>query len=185
MSLASGLAAAAFFFFAADLVYTLDHYLVHHDRDRYRRGHGRHHARYVGVKSGPQLDGYELSTYSSAAALSIAAMLTVSLLGGNWGFAVGAVLKYAHSLLFHLYQHRWWSADVGLKEQALRAPRRTWGLASARYHAHHHAHPGDAIFTYAETWAGFDRVLEWAHPWLVKLTVDGRARARRELAAQA
>lgn len=175
MSLASGIAAAAFFFFAADLVYTLDHYLVHHDRERYRRGHGRHHTRYVGEKDAPHLDEYELSTYTSAALISIAAMLTLSLLTGNWGWAIGSVLKYAHSLVFHLYQHKWWSA-VAVKKQGLAPPAPTWGLASARYHAHHHSHPNDRVFTFAETWAGFDRILEWAHPWLVKYTVDGRAR---------
>lgn len=182
MSLIAGIGAAAAFFFAADLVYTLDHYLVHHDRERYRKGHGRHHARYVGLKDAPQLDAYELSTYSSAAALSTAAMLTLSLLTGNWGFAIGAGLKYVHSLVFHCYQHRWWSETRTLKQQDLPAPKRHWGLASARYHARHHSHPNDPVFTYAESWAGFDRILEWAHPWLVKRTVDGRARAVKQAA---
>ena len=179
MSLIAEIGAAAAFFFAADFVYTLDHYLVHHDRERYRHGHGRHHARYVGEKNAPQLDAYELSTYSSAAALSIAGMLTVSLLTGNWGFAIGAILKYAHSLVFHVYQHKWWSPDVTLKKQNLAPPVRHWGLSSARYHAHHHAHPNDSVFTFSETWAGFDRILEWAHPWPVKYTVDGGARPAR------
>jgi len=31
MSLLTNVGAAALFFFAADLVYTLDHYFVHHD----------------------------------------------------------------------------------------------------------------------------------------------------------
>lgn len=179
MSVIAGIGAATAFFLGADLVYTLDHYLVHHDRERYRKGHGRHHARYVGAKDAPQLDEYELSTYSSAAALSIAGMLTLSLLTGNWGFAIGAVLKYAHSLIFHCYQHKWWS-ETPLKKQNLPPPKRHWGLSSALYHAHHHAHPNDGVFTYSESWAGFDRLLEWAHPWLVKYTVDGRARAAKQ-----
>jgi hypothetical protein len=112
-------------------------------------------------------------------------MLTVSLLTGNWGFAIGAILKYVHSLVFHCYQHKWWSPSTTLKKQNLAAPRRTWGLATAHYHAHHHGHPNDPIFTYSESWAGFDRILEWAHPWLVKYTVDGRARAAKQAAAAA
>ena len=161
------------FFFVADLVYTLDHYLVHHDSERYRRRHRRHHCRYQGPKSAAQLDAYELSTYSRAGAISIAITGVLSLLSGNWGFLLGAALKYAHSLLFHLYQHRWWSVAPAQKLQ-ISTPRRGWGIASAAYHAHHHARPDDELFTYAESWQGFDRILEWAHPVLVRYTADGR-----------
>lgn len=51
-------------------------------------------------------------------------------------------------------------------------------MASARYHAFHHSHPDDRIFTYAESWAGFDRILELLHPWLVRFTVDRAAHVR-------
>jgi hypothetical protein len=172
MSVLATLGATAVFFFAADLVYTLDHYFVHHDRERYRDGHSRHHRRYIGFKDAPQLDDYELSTYGTAALLSFAGMATLSLLTGNWGFALGAALKFVHSLVFHCYQHGWWS-DVPLRKQGLPAPTRGWGLASATYHAYHHSHPTSPIFTYAESWKGFDRILEWAHPWLVRYTKDG------------
>jgi hypothetical protein len=54
---------------------------------------------------------------------------------------------------------------------------RGWGLARARYHAYHHARPDDgAVFTYAESWQGFDRLLERMHPWLVRFTADGARR---------
>ncbi len=162
------------FFVIADAVYTVDHYLIHHDRARYRRMHSRHHRRYNGPKDAPQLDGYEFVGYSSAALLSFLLASVLSLVSGNWGFALGAVLKYAHSLLFHLYQHRWWG-DEPLRKQALGTPSRSWGLASARYHAFHHSHPDDALFTYAESWRGFDRILERLHPVLVRFTADGRA----------
>lgn len=180
MSLLTTMGAAALFFFAADLVYTLDHYLVHHDRERYRTGHARHHRRYNFAKNAsPQLDDYELSTYGSAAVLSFVAMSTLSLLTGNWGFAIGAALKFVHSLLFHCYQHHWWG-ETPLRKQNLPPPKPGWGFASARYHAHHHAHPEDKkMFTYAETWQGFDRILELVHPWLVRLTADARARELR------
>lgn len=176
--LTTALAAFAFFF-VADLIYALDHYLVHHDRERYKVTHGRHHRRYNGKKDAPQLDAYELSTYTNAAVVSWLLMSVLSLFTGNWGFLLGAVLKYAHTLLFHLYQHGWWGA-VPLRKQKLGAPKRTWLLASAKYHAFHHSHPDDAVFTYSESWAGFDRILEWAHPWLVKLTKDGRAHVRTD-----
>jgi sterol desaturase/sphingolipid hydroxylase (fatty acid hydroxylase superfamily) len=169
--------ACAAFFFVADLVYAIDHYLVHHDRERYRVTHGRHHRRYNGKKDAPQLDAYELSTYGSAAIMTIAITSVLSLMTGNPGFLLGAVLKFAHTLLFHLYQHRWWG-PVPLRQQHLGAPRRSWGIASAKYHAFHHSHPDDRIFTYAESWAGFDRVLEILHPWLVRFTVDGAAHVR-------
>lgn len=184
MSWVSTAGAAAFFFVLGDLIYTLDHYFVHHDRERYRTGHARHHRRYNVPKNAPQLDDYELSTYTSAAVLSIVGMGTLSLLTGNWGFGLGAVLKYVHSLVFHCYQHRWWS-EVPLRKQGLAPPTRGWGLASARYHAHHHAHPEDAVFTYAESWKGFDRILEWAHPWLVRYTKDGAASMRRRARTEA
>lgn len=185
MSLLSGLGSAALFFFAADLVYTLDHYFVHHDRERYRAGHSRHHRRYNVAKDAPQLDDYELSTYGSAALLAFVAMSTLSLLTGNWGFALGAVLKFVHSLLFHCWQHGWWSA-VPIRKQGLPAPRRGWGLATASYHEHHNAYPEHEVFAYAESWQGFDRILEWAHPWLVRFTRDGAPmRRRREDAVDA
>ncbi len=174
MSMLSVVAAAATYLVAADLVYAVDHYLVHHDRERYRRTHGRHHRRYNGTKDGPQLDAYELSTYGSAAVYGMALMSALSLLTGNVGFFLGAAGKLVHSLVFHVYQHRWWG-DVPLRRQGLPPARRSWGLASARYHAFHHSHPDDTVFAYAESWAGFDRLLEWCHPWLVKHTVDGRA----------
>jgi hypothetical protein len=174
--LVNALAAGAFFV-AADLVYTMDHYFVHHDRERYKQGHSRHHRRYVGAKDGPQLDSYELTTYGSAAVVSFAVMAVLALLTGVWGFAIGAALKFLHSLLFHCYQHRWWSG-APLRRQRVGRPRRSWGIASAEYHAHHHAHPDDEVFTFAESWQGFDRILERVHPWLVRYTVDGRS-ARR------
>jgi sterol desaturase/sphingolipid hydroxylase (fatty acid hydroxylase superfamily) len=171
-------AVAAFaFFFVADLVYVADHYLVHHDRARYKVTHGRHHRRYNGKKDGPQLNEYEFSTYSSAALVSILGMSVVSLLTGNAGFFLGAVLKYVHSLVFHCYQHGWWG-PTPLRKQGLRAPTRSWGMASARYHAFHHSNPDEPLFTYAESWAGFDRILEALHPWLVRFTVDGVSHSR-------
>ena len=173
----STIVAALAFFFVADLVYVADHYFVHHDKARYKVTHGRHRRRYNGVKDGPQLNEYEFSTYSSAALVSILGMSVVSLLTGNAGFFLGAVLKYAHSLLFHCYQHGWWG-PVPLRKQHLGAPERTWGIASARYHAFHHSNPDEPVFTYAETWAGFDRLLERAHPWLVRFTVDGASHIR-------
>lgn len=179
MSLGRTVIAIVVVFFVADLVYTLDHYFVHHDRARYREGHGRHHRRYIGSKNAPHLDAYELTTYTSAAVVSIAGCATLSLLLGNWGLLGGAVLKYVHALLFHCYQHKWWT-DVPLRRQSLEPPTRGWGIASARYHAHHHAHPEDEkVFTYTETWQGFDRILEWAHPWLVSFTKDGASPSRR------
>lgn len=159
-------------FLVSDLVYVLDHYFVHHDRERYARTHARHHRRYNGPKDGPQLDAGELSTYNTAGAASCLAASVLSLYTGNLGFALGALLKWAHSLLFHVYQHGWWG-PVPVGNQAIPRPRAHWGLASARYHAFHHTQPNDGRFTYAETWAGFDRLLELAHPWLVRLTVDG------------
>lgn len=169
-----GLAIVGFFFFA-DLVYALDHYWVHHDRERHKATHSRHHRRYNGARGAPHLDAYELSTYSTAAIMSIAGTSVLSLFTGNPGFLVAALLKYVHSLLFHLYQHGWWGR-VPVRRQQLGAPKRTWGFASARYHAFHHSHPDDEIFTYAESWAGFDRILEKLHPALVRFTADGRAR---------
>ncbi|MDB4946771.1 MAG: hypothetical protein JWP97_6305 [Labilithrix sp.] len=178
--MATTLLACAAFFFAADLVYAVDHYLVHHDRARYRVTHGRHHRRYNGKKDAAQLDAYELSTYGSAALMTIAITSVLSLFTGNPGFLLGAVLKFAHTLLFHLYQHGWWS-EVPLRHLDLGAPRRTWLLASARYHAFHHSNPEDEVFTYAESWAGFDRILELLHPYIVRFTVDGAAQHRRRL----
>jgi sterol desaturase/sphingolipid hydroxylase (fatty acid hydroxylase superfamily) len=178
VSVASAGLAAFAVFFASDLVYTLDHYFVHHDRERFRRTHGRHHRRYNGRKDAPQLDAYELSTYGTAAMMSLCATSVLSLATGNFGFLAGALLKFAHTLLFHLYQHKWWG-EVPLRAQKLGPPRRTWGIASAKYHAFHHSHPDDEIFTYAETWAGFDRLLEIAHPWLVRFTVDGAREENR------
>jgi len=168
---------ALVFFFVADLVYVIDHYFVHHDRARYKVTHGRHHRRYNGKKDGPQLDEYEFSTYSSAALVSILGMSVISLLTGNIGFFAGAVLKYIHSLVFHCYQHGWWG-DVPLRKQNLEAPKRTWGVASARYHAFHHSHPDEPVFTYAESWAGFDRILEALHPRIVRYTVDRESHVR-------
>lgn len=178
MSVLSVGLAIAFFFFVADLVYAVDHYFVHHDRERYRATHSRHHRRYNGAKDAPQLDNYELSTYGTAAVMYVAISSVLSLLTGNPGFFIGAVLKFGHTLLFHLYQHGWWGA-VPVRKQDLGAPKRTWGFASARYHAFHHSHPEDRIFTYSESWAGFDRILELVHPWLYRFTADGRARRNR------
>lgn len=177
MSAINTVLACAAFFFVADLVYAIDHYLVHHDRERYRVTHGRHHRRYNGKKDAAQLDAYELSTYGSAAIMTIAITSVLSLTTGNPGFLLGAVLKFAHTLLFHWYQHRWWG-EVPLRQQHLDAPKRSWLMASARYHAFHHSHPDDRIFTYAESWAGFDRILELLHPWLVRFTVDRAAHVR-------
>ncbi len=176
------LAATVFFaaigvFFVADLIYALDHYFVHHDAVRYRATHGRHHRRYNRPREGPHLDRHELSTYTSAAIMSLMGTSVLSLITGNIGFVLGALLKYGHTLLFHLYQHRWWGS-VPLRRQRLDPPDPTWGLADARYHAFHHSHPGERPFTYAETWAGFDRLLELAHPYLYPLTADAQ-RARR------
>jgi hypothetical protein len=169
-----GLAVASVFF-VADFVYALDHYLVHHDRARYRVTHRIHHVRYGGRKHEPHLDRSELSTYGSAAFMSLMATSVLSLFSGNPGFVAGSVLKFAHTLLFHLYQHRWWG-PVHLRAQRLGKPLRSWGLASARYHAWHHSNPDDPPFTYAESWAGFDRILEWLHPWLVRHTTDGHSK---------
>jgi sterol desaturase/sphingolipid hydroxylase (fatty acid hydroxylase superfamily) len=171
------------FFVIADLVYAVDHYLVHHDRQRYRVTHGRHHRRYNGKKDAAQLDAYELSTYGSAAVMSIAITSVVSLMTGNPGFVLGAALKFVHTLLFHVYQHGWWG-DVPLRQQSLGAPRRSWGIASAKYHAFHHSHPDDATFTYAESFAVFDRILELLHPHIVRFTVDGAAHVRRREAGR-
>jgi len=173
----SGALAALAVFFVADLVYTIDHYLVHRDRRRYKVTHSRHHRRYNRAKDAAQLDAYELSTYTSAGVMLLLGASLVTLFSGNLGFVIGAALKYVHSLLFHLYQHAWWG-PVHVRKQAL-APKRTWGIASARYHAWHHAHPDDEIFTYAETWAGFDRLLELIDPWLVRVTADHREGAGR------
>lgn len=173
----STLVATVAFFFVADVVYAIDHYLVHHDRARYKVTHGNHHRRYNGRKDAPQLDRYEFSTYTSAAVVSMLGMSVLSLLSGNPGFFLGAALKYVHSLVFHCYQHGWWG-EVPLRKQALPAATRSWGMASARYHAYHHSHPDDRVFTYAESWAGFDRILERLHPWLVRFTVDGTTHVR-------
>jgi len=169
--------AVVFVFFLSDLVYTLDHYFVHHDKERYRTGHGRHHLRYGGVKDGPHLDAYEVSTYGTAAVMSMMGTSVLSLVTGNPGFLLGAVLKFLHSLVFHCYQHRWWS-ERPVSKLGLPKAEAGWGIASATYHAHHHASPNDGPFTYTETWKGFDRLLEWAHPWLVRFTKDGVSRTR-------
>lgn len=161
-------------FFVSDLVYALDHYLVHFDRERYARTHSIHHRRYNGRKNERHLDHSELTTYGSAALMSACATSALTLLTGNPGFFLGSVLKFVHTLLFHHYQHRWWS-EVAVRKQGLPKATSGWGIASANYHAYHHSHPDDLPFTYAETWKGFDRILEWLHPWLLKLTVDGQA----------
>jgi len=183
MSILNTALAALAFFFVADFVYALDHYLVHHDRERYKVTHGRHHRRYNGKKDAPQLDSYELSTYTTAAIVSWMLTSVLSLFTGNWGFLLGALLKYAHTLIFHVYQHGWWG-PVPLRKQNLGAPKRTWLICSAKYHAFHHSHPDDAVFTYAESWGGFDRILEWAHPWLVRFTKDGQSHLRTDAGAQ-
>jgi len=162
-------------FFVSDLVYALHHYLVHFDRERYAKTHSIHHRRYNGRKNAPQLDELELRTYGSAALMSICATSVLTLLTGNPGFLVGAGLKFAHTLLFHVYQHGWWN-DVPLRKQRQPKAKAGWGIASANCHAYHHSHPDDLPFTYAESWRGFDRILEMLHPWLRQLTVDGRAK---------
>src|SRR5207237_628606 len=91
-----GLAIAAVFL-VADLIYVVDHYLVHHDKERYALTHIRHHRRYGGSRDASHLDSYELSTYSSAGLVSFLVTSVVSLLTGNVGFIIGAVLKFAHS----------------------------------------------------------------------------------------
>src|SRR5262249_12668803 len=105
--LSSALAAFSVFV-VSDLVYTLDHYFVHHDKARYLKTHGRHHVRYGGAKTEEHLDAYEVSTYGTAAFMSLMPTSLLSLFTGNPGFALGAALKFLHSLLFHLYQHKWW-----------------------------------------------------------------------------
>ena len=171
MSILAAVSAVVATFFIADAVYTVDHYLVHRDRKRYAATHSRHHRRYNGSKDAPQLDAYELSTYTTAAVMLLLAGATLSLFTGNIGFVIGALLKYAHSLTFHVYQHAWWG-EVPIRQQGQGAPRAHWGIASAHYHARHHSHPNDRPFTYAESWAGFDRLLEALHPYLVRFTVD-------------
>ncbi|MDF1701248.1 MAG: sterol desaturase family protein [Planctomycetota bacterium] len=161
-------------FFVADMVYVLDHYFVHYDRDRYRKTHARHHRRYNGPKSGPQLDAFELSTYNSAAFGLLVAMSVLTLFTGNVGFVAGAALKWVHSLVFHCYQHGWWTG-VSIRNVRPDRPPASWGLATASYHAWHHSNPNDTRFTFAESWAGFDRILEKLHPWLIRFTVDARA----------
>lgn len=180
MSASTGgvLGAVAGVFLVSDLVYVLDHYFVHHDRTRYARTHARHHRRYSRPKDAPQLDAGERATYNTAGLASSLAGSVLSLYSGNLGFLLGALLKWVHSLLFHLYQHRWWGA-VPVGSQGIPRPGARWGLAGARYHAFHHTQPDDRRFSYAESWAGWDRLLEWAHPWLVRLTVDARAGRRR------
>jgi hypothetical protein len=178
MGTLSTIAAVAGVFFVCDLVYTLDHYFVHHDKARYAKTHARHHVRYGGAKSGLHLDAYELSTYGTAALMSIAPTSLLTLFTGNPGFLLGAALKFLHSLLFHLYQHGWWG-PIHIRKLGIERPRWGIGIASARYHAFHHANPDDERFTYCESWKGFDRLLEWAHPWLVKYTVDGKNRIRK------
>jgi len=170
--ISQGLAVAAVFF-VADVTYTLDHYFVHRDRKRYRATHGRHHRRYNRVKRAPQLDAYELSTYTTAGVMLVLATSTLSLYTGNWGFVAGALAKYVHSLLFHLYQHAWWRFGPAT-QLALGPPRAGWGLASARYHSWHHARPDVRPFTYAESWAGLDRILERIDPWLSRFAADVR-----------
>jgi sterol desaturase/sphingolipid hydroxylase (fatty acid hydroxylase superfamily) len=171
-------------FFFADLVYALDHYLVHRDRARYRRMHGRHHKRYNGRKDAPQLDAYELTTYSSAAFMLTLGMSLFTLFTGNVGFLLGALLKWIHSFTFHCYQHGWWSTERTVRQLELGRPKRTWGLATAKYHAWHHSNPDDSPFTYAESWAGFDRILERVDPWLEMRTVNAREKAARAASAQ-
>ena len=117
-------------------------------------------------------------SFSYASESAAAARAGVALFSGNVGFVLGAVLKYAHSLLFHLYQHRWWG-EVPVRKVFPEPPRPTWGFASAHYHAWHHAHPESPIFTYAEHWAGFDRSLERLDPWLERLSSDAREARRR------
>ena len=169
--------AVLFIFIVSDVAYTLDHYFVHHDRKRYVTTHGRHHRRYNGLRAGAHLDAYELGTYNSAGIMSCLGTSVLTLYTGNPGFLLGAVLKWAHSLLFHLYQHRWWG-DVPVGKLGIPRPGRRWGLATPRYHAFHHSNPDDDRFTYSESWTGLDRILERLHPWLYKYTVDGRAEAR-------
>jgi sterol desaturase/sphingolipid hydroxylase (fatty acid hydroxylase superfamily) len=172
------LATAAFaVFFVADLVYVLDHYFVHHDRERYRRTHARHHRRYNGPRDGPHFDEFERSTYNSAGLGLLLCMSVVSLFSGNAGFVLGGALKWVHSFAFHLYQHGWWT-ETPVGRLDLGRPRPTWGLASWRYHAWHHSHPASRPFTYAESWAGFDRILEVLHPVLVRMTADERRKRR-------
>lgn len=183
--LANTLTAMAAVFFVADLVYTLDHYLVHHDRKRFAATHAVHHARYNRIKDAPQLDAYELTTYSTSGFLLTLAMSVISLFTGNVGFVLGGAAKWAHSLLFHLYQHRFWNIGVPVGRQGIPCPRSNWGLCTDRYHAFHHSNPDDRRFTYAESWAGFDRLLERLDPWLVRHTVDGRPPARRARVADA
>jgi hypothetical protein len=184
MSLSGSLLAGGFVFLVSDIVYVLDHYFVHHDRERYARTHARHHRRYNGPKDAPHLDPGERATYNTAGAASCVGASVLTLYTGNPGFLVGALLKWAHSLLFHLYQHRWWG-EVPVGNQGIARPRAWWGMASWRYHAYHHTQPNDGRFTYAESWAGFDRLLELAHPWLVRFTADHRraAKERRHAAA--
>lgn len=168
-------AAVLFVFFLADLIYTLDHYLVHFDRERYKLTHAKHHSRYNGTKSGIHLNHYELSTYTTAAIVSLLVASVFTLMSGNVGFILGAVLKFIHTLLFHLYQHGWWG-PVPVRQQHKKRPSPNWwGLVSAERHAFHHTHPNDAVFSFAESWSGFDRILEWAHPYIYRFTVDGRA----------
>jgi len=182
----SALLAVVAVFLVSDTVYTVDHYFVHHDRARYRATHSRHHRRYVGARDDSHLDAYEVKTYSSAFVVSVLLSSLFFLFSGNVGFLIGPFLKYAHSLLFHVYQHGWWNGTP-VRKQELGTPRRTWGIAHARYHAFHHSDPNDPIFTYAESWAGLDRLLELAHPFLYRFTVDGAAerKARQEVSAGA
>ncbi len=167
-------------FLAADLIYTVRHYLVHHDSDAYVRTHEEHHERYLGARDGLVLDAKEFWVYTRSGLIMAVAGLGLSLLTKEPGFAIGAAVKWAHNYLFHLYQHRWWGTDTG--ESFERRPVRAgWGMASARYHAFHHHAARSRPFTYAETWAGFDRLLELAHPWLLRWTADAR-RSRRPAA---
>jgi hypothetical protein len=171
--------AIAAVFFVSDFVYALDHYLVHYDRERYKTTHIIHHVRYGGVRKGPHLDHSELSTYGTAAFMSLMPTSVLTLLTGNPGFFIGALLKFLHTLIYHHYQHGWWS-EVNVKAQKQGKPKPTWGLAHAKYHAWHHSNPDDLPLTVSESWAGFDRILELLHPWLYRyVTVDGRKEMRK------
>ena len=174
------IAAVLAVFFIADLIYTVRHYWVHHDARAYVREHKWHHGRYRGKQTGAVLDWSEFAVYtrSGVAMALLGGFLTW--LSGEPGFLIGAVLKWIHNYVFHLYQHAWWGREPDEWRRA--PPRAGWGLASARYHAYHHRAARRRPFTYAESWAGFDRILERLHPLIVRFTPDAR-RSRYRLQA--
>ena len=170
--------AAAGIFLLADFIYAMDHYFVHRNAMRYLAQHRPHHDFYADGRATPLFMPGEFARYT---ATGLATILVGALLWwqtGVIGFVIGGVLKFAHNYLFHMYQHHWAYKEHDKNDAPMRAG---WGIASARYHQFHHDHPNRRPFTYAETWAGWDRILEMADPVLSRVSANHR-RARRNAA---